>query len=120
MRNPAMIHVCPSEPDFDLQAFTVTERICAELVDVRNEAIVAACIRAAREAGITQLYLLDKRFICEAIREKIERETEQEEEHDPRECRFFQRCYGGDRCEGTKELDFCEGEKCQRWKSKEE
>ena len=78
-----MIHVCPNEPDFDLQFFTVTERICAEAVDIQNEAIVAACIRAAREAGITQLYLLDKQFVAEAIREKIEREFPKEED----ECR---------------------------------
>jgi len=48
------------------------------------------------------------------------REGPDEETHDPRKCRFFQSCYGGDRCTGTKELDFCEGEKCKRWKLREE
>lgn len=80
MGDQKMIHVCPNEPDYDFQALTLTERICAEAVDIQNEAIVAACIRAAREAGITQLYLLDKQFVAEAIREKIEREFLKEED----------------------------------------
>ena len=80
MKN-TMIHVCPSEPEFDFSTFTITQRICAEAVETENTAIVEACIRAAKEAGGTDLYLLDKQFVVEAIKEKIEREFEKEEEN---------------------------------------
>ena len=80
MKN-TMIHVCPSEPEFDFSTFTITQRICAEAVETENTAIVEACIRAAKEAGVTDLYLLDKQFVVEAIKEKIEREFEKEEEN---------------------------------------
>lgn len=46
----------------------------AKLIDMKNEAIVQECIKAANEAGITDLLLLDKKFIVDAIREKMERE----------------------------------------------
>lgn len=74
-----MIHVCPNEPEFDLNTFSVTQRICAEAVETQNVAIVEACIRAAKEAGVTDLYLLDKQFVCEAIKEKVERELTKED-----------------------------------------
>lgn len=80
MNKPLMIHTCPNEPDYDFRAFTVTERICAEVVDTQNKAIVAACIRAAEKAGITQLYLLDKQFVTEAIWEKVTREMAKEDD----------------------------------------
>lgn len=51
-----------------IQAIAV-ERAAMEL----DNEICRASIEAAREAGITDLYLLDKQFIAEAIREKMER-----------------------------------------------
>lgn len=45
-----------------------------KLIDMKNEAIVQECIKAANEAGITDLFLLDKKFVLDAIREKMERE----------------------------------------------
>ena len=32
-------------------------------------------IQAARDAGISDIFILDREFICAAIREKIERES---------------------------------------------
>ena len=46
----------------------------AKLTDMKNEAIVQECIKAANEAGITDLFLLDRQFVLDAIREKKERE----------------------------------------------
>ena len=45
--------------------------IVAKVCDMRNKAIVDAVVDAAQRAGITELYLLDKTFILEAIREKL-------------------------------------------------
>lgn len=66
------------------------------------------------------LKVLAHREMDGTVRFEFNGEHPFEEEHDPRKCQFFQSCYGGDRCTGTKELDFCEGEKCKRWKPMEE
>lgn len=71
-----MIYLHPKEPEFDFDTYTMTQRICAEAVELQDEVIVSACIRAAREAGITDLFLIDRQFVLDALREKIEREKE--------------------------------------------
>ena len=40
--------------------------------------------------------------------------------HDPSQCHYFTTFWGLPRCTGTKELDYCEGEDCERWKAKGE
>ena len=57
----------------DFDTYSAIRRIEARCVDMENETIVNACVSAAREAGINGLYLLDREFVLEAIREKIER-----------------------------------------------
>lgn len=79
MMNATMIHIHPKEPEYDFTTFTMTQEISAMAIDLQNAAIVAACIQAAKEAGITELFLLDKQFVAEAIREKIEREIAKED-----------------------------------------
>lgn len=58
------------------------ERIKAKAVERAamdfDNAIHKACIEAAREAGITELILVDKQFVADAIREKLERMKEDE------------------------------------------
>lgn len=49
-------------------------KVAAVVEDSTDAAIVAAILAAARAEGITDLYLLDKTFILDAIREKLERE----------------------------------------------
>ena len=56
----------------------ITTRLYADVVDMTDNTIVDACVKAARQAGINDVYLLDKQFVLDAIREKIER-TRQEE-----------------------------------------
>lgn len=51
----------------------ITEKFHAELVDMQDKAIVDAVIKAAEQEEITQLLLLDKGFVLDAIREKMER-----------------------------------------------
>lgn len=58
------------------------ERIQAKAVERAamdlDNAVHKACIEAAREAGITELILVDKQFVADAIREKLERMKEDE------------------------------------------
>lgn len=51
----------------------IVTKFCVELVDMQDRAIVDAVIRAAEDEKITQLLLLDKRFVLDAIWEKMER-----------------------------------------------
>lgn len=60
-----------NDPIVDTSEMTVTFHFAAEVCDLADDAIVGAVVDAAQKAGITQLYLLDKDFISEAIREKL-------------------------------------------------
>ena len=51
------------------------QKIAAVVEDTTDKAIVEAVLAAARDEGVTDLYLLDKTFILDAIREKQEREN---------------------------------------------
>lgn len=57
-------------PEFDDQI----KRIEAAAIDMTDNLIFQAIIQAAKEAGVTDLYLIDKKFAADAIREKLERE----------------------------------------------
>lgn len=50
------------------------QKIAAAVEDTTDKAIVQAVIEAAQANGVTDLYLLDKTFIMDALREKQERE----------------------------------------------
>lgn len=62
------------DPVVDMDSMTVNFRFAADVLDMAEQAIVDATIKAAMEAGITELYLIDRRFILEAIREKLARD----------------------------------------------
>lgn len=49
-------------------------KVAAVVEDSTDAAIVAAILAAARAEEVTDLYLIDKTFILDAIREKLERE----------------------------------------------
>lgn len=49
--------------------------IMAQVADLSDQAIYSAIISAAKEAGVTDLYLMDKAFVLDALREKAEREN---------------------------------------------
>lgn len=46
----------------------VVHNIDAQVVDMVDDVIVRACVEAAKEAGITDLYLLDKTFVVDALK----------------------------------------------------
>ena len=60
-----------NDPIVDKSEMTVTFHFAAEVCDMADNAIRDAIVDAAQKAGITELYLLDKTFILEAIRDKI-------------------------------------------------
>ena len=49
--------------------------IAAQVADMTDTVVTEAVIHAAADAGITDLYLIDKTFIREAIQEKLDREN---------------------------------------------
>lgn len=55
----------------------VTERLFAQVVDAKDRVIVNAVVEAARDAGISELYLIDRDFVISAITEKLERMKEE-------------------------------------------
>ena len=55
-------------------AYELSLKVGAMLVDMTEQAVVQECIKAAEENGFTRLCLIDKKFIVDAIREKMERE----------------------------------------------
>lgn len=72
-----------NEPEVDVM-HQVTMQYAAMAVDMQEKTIVEAVIKAAKEQGITQLYLLDRDFVVAAIREKLEKDGS-ESLHNP-EC----------------------------------
>ena len=66
-----------NDPVVDVSEMTVTFHFAAEVCDMADKAIVDAVVDAAQKAGITELYLLDGKFIFEAIQEKLARMSNQ-------------------------------------------
>ena len=62
---------CLNDPVVNVNEMTVTFHFAAEVCDMADNAIRDAVVDAAQKAGITELYLLDKAFILEAIRDKL-------------------------------------------------
>lgn len=54
--------------------FTMTAQAVAIWAD-QVDRLLTMTIQAARDAGISDIFILDREFICAAIREKIERES---------------------------------------------
>lgn len=52
--------------------YSYREKIMAECVNMQEDAIVRAVIRAAMDEGVTDLYLLDKKFVIDALVTAIE------------------------------------------------
>lgn len=67
-------HVFLGVTNIDESKNSITQQIVAKVMDIQESAVVEACIKAAKEEGIHELILLDKQFVLEALKEKIERE----------------------------------------------
>lgn len=51
------------------------KKIMAATIEMTDNLIVQAITQAAKEDGVTDLYLIDKKFAADAIREKMERDN---------------------------------------------
>lgn len=58
---------------FENSMSKLTGSIMTQIVDMADQSIVDAIVKTAQEEGVTYLYLIDKKFIMEAIQEKLER-----------------------------------------------
>ena len=58
----------------DGQYHQCERRFTCQLIDMEDRAVYDAAIRAAHEAGIDILYFMDKQFVIDALREKLERD----------------------------------------------
>lgn len=65
-------HLKDMVPDDD-NPLRVERRLYADVVDMTDNLVVDACVKAARKAGVHDLYMLDKQFVLDALREKIKR-----------------------------------------------
>lgn len=59
--------------DIDLLDGSFVDKIYISVVEQIDDAIVAECVKIAHEAGLGQGIVLNKKFITDAIREKLER-----------------------------------------------
>ena len=78
VKSEPMQHYEFSKPRYHLDFDKVGRLIRAMVVNTTEWAIVDAVIEAAKEDGISDLYLMDRKFVLDALREKIEREKEKE------------------------------------------
>lgn len=50
---------------------SIIMKVQAHVVETMEDAVVKACIETAKAEGVNSLYLLDKRFVLDALNEKI-------------------------------------------------
>jgi hypothetical protein len=58
----------------DTALHNITRRVIAQVVDMQETAIVDAVIECARATHVDDIYLLDKKFVLDALCEKMERD----------------------------------------------
>lgn len=72
-------HIHLKEPDLKVNlernTFEMVNRVHAEAINMQETAIVQACIRTAQRFGITDLFLIDEKFVKDALIEKITRDS---------------------------------------------
>ena len=56
--------------------YSVRQKVLAQCVDMVDDAIVQAVVDVAREEGISDLYLLDKTFVVNALTKAIKEYNE--------------------------------------------
>lgn len=67
-------HIQLKTPGIELDG-SCTRRVLAHYIDMADSAVIAACIDCAKAEGFTELYLMDRRFVTEALKEKLEHEA---------------------------------------------
>lgn len=64
------------EQQIDLKSMGFIANVAAQVADLTDKLIVDAIIEEAKRNKITDLYLIDRQFVMEALQEKIMREKQ--------------------------------------------
>ena len=64
----------PHEIKFEDPGFIVRRNISVQFADMLDNELMTGIVNLARENGITDLFVLDKKFVLDALKEKLERE----------------------------------------------
>lgn len=64
----------PHEIKFEDPGFIARRNISVQVANMLDNEIMTAIVNLARENGITDLFVLDKKFVLDALKEKLERE----------------------------------------------
>lgn len=70
-------YVSPAPISIEEQAngvFNLVDQFAAKVVDMREQAMLNAIISAAVQEGLNEVWILDKKFVLDALKEKMERE----------------------------------------------
>ena len=65
------VQLQPPEYKFENGLLSVQSKIYAECMELHETAIFDAVCRAAREAGVNELFLLDRQFVLNALTSAI-------------------------------------------------
>lgn len=64
----------PPEMIVEDPGFIVRRNISVQFANILDNEFVNGIVNLARENGITDLFVLDKKFVLDALKEKLERE----------------------------------------------
>ena len=64
-----MQHIKLTAPEisFDSGIFSVSEKIYADCIDMKENAVFDAVVRCAKDFGFTEAFLLDREFVLAAL-----------------------------------------------------
>ena len=70
---PKMARIDLALPTMSIEndVYTINQKIAAHCIDMADETIMKAIISTAKSEGISQLFLLDKEFVMNALRKAI-------------------------------------------------
>ena len=54
--------------------FNLVDQFAVKIIDMREQALAHAITSAAIQEGFNEVWLLDKKFVLDALKEKLERE----------------------------------------------
>ena len=54
--------------------YDITRKVVVQIIDIQDQAIVEAIVECAKANDVDDIYLLDKKFVLDALREKMARE----------------------------------------------
>ena len=80
------IDLTPPTMNFSNDVYSISQKIAAHCIDMADETIFKAIVSTAKAEGISQLFLLDKEFVMNALRKAIAEYERSEADNDQREA----------------------------------